>query len=391
MHIRYCRAPGKTFLGFNISMQTFEEAPAAAMGGDGSEFIGDFSSTEQSRLAAFSLGGYCYATTSIVPTRSSHDHRSSKHTHGDALLCTAGVRSLVPYNRSMHEQRALFFPGHHRNRLLTHFYSLLFFASEHEDRRAKRFMRDRLRYHDEIFCTGSRVVEKLLMLQVLADHPSLRVSTSSSSINHEEEGIALKLLSLMERNAIAYSSRGDGDNDTTTDSSTTYSYDAEEPAITPSVMELIHRGLFPPSYVAFHIRRGDFQQTQTRQSAEKIVEQTNALVPNRSTRIAYIATDESNRSFFAPFMREYRAVYFLADLKSGTDIDTINQNYVGMIEQVVCANADVFIGTPLSTFTAYITRIRGYMNRTLSSAHQRASVRVPGAVLDRSGGLFAID
>lgn len=251
-------------------------------------------------------------------------------------------------------------------------------------------MRDRLRYHDEIFCTGSRVVEKLLMLQVLADHPSLRVSTSSSSINHEEEGIALKLLSLMERNAIAYSSRGDGDNNTNTDSSTTYSYDAEEPAITPSVMELIHRGLFPPSYVAFHIRRGDFQQTQTRQSAEKIVEQTNTLVPNRSTRIAYIATDESNRSFFAPFMREYRAVYFLADLKSGTDIDTINQNYVGMIEQVVCANADVFIGTPLSTFTAYITRIRGYMNRTLSSAHQRASVRVPGAVLDRSGGLFAI-
>ena len=213
------------------------------------------------------------------------------------------------------------------------------------------------------------------MLQVLADHPSLRVSTSSSPINDEEEGIALKLLSLMERNAIAYSSRGDSD---------------KEPAITPSVMELIHRGLFPPSYVAFHIRRGDFQQTQTRQSAEKIVEQTNALVPNRSTRIAYIATDESNRSFFAPFMREYRAVYFLADLKSGTDIDTINQNYVGMIEQVVCANADVFIGTPLSTFTAYITRIRGYMNRTLSSAHQRA-VRVPGAVLDRSGGLFATD
>lgn len=283
----------------------------------------------------------------------------------------------------MHEQRTLFFPGHHRNRLLTHFYSLLFFASEREDRRAKRFMRDRLRYHDEIFCTGSRIVEKLLMLQVLADYP----------MNAEgEEGIALELLNLMERNAIAYSSRGDGDNNNTTadSSTTTYSYDAEEPAIAPSVMELIHHGLLPPSYVAFHIRRGDFQQTQTRRSAEKIVEQTNALVPNRSTRIAYIATDESNRSFFAPFMREYRAVYFLSDLKSNTDIDNINQNYVGMIEQVVCANADVFIGTPLSTFTAYITRIRGYMNRTLSSAHQRASVRIPGAVLDRSGGFYAV-
>lgn len=314
----------------------------------------------------------------------------AEHINGDALLYTAGVRSLVAYNRSMHEERTLFFPGHHRNRLLTHFYSLLFFATEREERRAKRFMRDRLRYHDEIFCTSSRIVEKLLMLQVLAYHPSLRVG--NSSINDEKVGIALELLSLMERNAIAYSSRADGDNNTTTDSSITYSYDAEEPAIAPGVMELIHRGLLPPSYVAFHIRRGDFQQTQTRQSAEKIVEQTNALVPNRSTRIAYIATDESNRSFFAPFMREYRAVYFLSDLKSGTDIDTINQNYVGMIEQVVCANADVFIGTPLSTFTAYITRIRGYMNRTLSSeALERASVRVPGAVLDRSGGDYAMD
>jgi len=38
-------------------MQTSEEESVAAVLGDGSEFIGDFSSTEQSRLAAFSLGG----------------------------------------------------------------------------------------------------------------------------------------------------------------------------------------------------------------------------------------------------------------------------------------------------------------------------------------------
>ena len=69
MHVRHYRAPGKTFLGFNISMQTSEDA-AAAMGGDGSEFIGDFSSTEQSRLAASSLGGYCDVAMDIVPTRS---------------------------------------------------------------------------------------------------------------------------------------------------------------------------------------------------------------------------------------------------------------------------------------------------------------------------------
>ena len=104
-------------------------------------------------------------------------------------------------------------------------------------------------------------------------------------------------------------------------------------------------------------------------------------------------------------MQAYGAVYFLEDLKNGTDVDEINQNYVGMIEQVVCANADVFIGTPLSTFTAYITRMRGFMNRTITHFPQGHSenmksiknnknnhdknnniinVREPAALVDRS-------
>jgi hypothetical protein len=50
--------------------------------------------------------------------------------------------------------------------------------------------------------------------------------------------------------------------------------------------------------------------------------------------------------------------------KKGINIDSINHNHVGMIEQIVCANAYTFIGTPLSTYTSYITRLRGYMNIT---------------------------
>ena len=174
--------------------------------------------------------------------------------------------------------------------------------------------------------------------------------------------------------------------------------------------EDVRSGRVLPTYVAFHIRRGDFQQKHTRLEAADIVRLTNHLVPDRHTKVAYISTDEGNRTFFEPFMKEYGAVYFLADLKNGTNVDEINQNYVGMIEQVVCANADVFIGTPLSTFTAYITRIRGFMNRTITHVPQLATrtslrssdhnlgtnaitskstpthnVRVPAAVTDRSG------
>lgn len=50
-------------------------------------------------------------------------------------------------------------------------------------------------------------------------------------------------------------------------------------------------------------------------------------------------------------------------------MEGLNENYVGMVEQLICANAHTFIGTPLSTFTSYITRMRGHINDT---AHLRA-------------------
>jgi len=73
------------------------------------------------------------------------------------------------------------------------------------------------------------------------------------------------------------------------------------PSTSSSIFSLV-----APEYVAFHIRRGDFQQTQTRLSAEAIVRLTRELVPDRSHRIAYIATDETNRTFFQPFFQEYK-------------------------------------------------------------------------------------
>lgn len=163
------------------------------------------------------------------------------------------------------------------------------------------------RYHDEIFCVASRIIEKLLILQ---DKPQTDVSSL--------------------------------------------------PRITPGSLN----GL-DSSYVAFHIRRGDFQQKHTRLPADEIMNLTAHLVPDRHQRVAYIATDESDRAFFQPFFDNYQAVYFLQDVQAGSGIDQVNGNYVGMIEQVVCAGAHTFIGTPLSTFTAYITRMRGYLNRTI--------------------------
>jgi hypothetical protein len=297
----------------------------------------------------------------------------------------------------MHAQRAIYFSGAEPNRLLTHFYSMLFFATPLEEHRAKRFMRDRLRYHDQIFCTGSEIIEKLLKLQALLllhlpETPSTDTGVDAAVVNAR---VAAEILQLVEHSK--------------QDTHAVSAHDHGAEVGKGLEQEDVRSGRVLPQYVAFHIRRGDFQQKHTRLPAEQIVELTNHLVKDKHKKVAYISTDEGNRSFFEPFIRTYGAVYFLGDLKNGTNIDEINQNYVGMIEQVVCANADVFIGTPLSTFTAYITRMRGFMNRTIthfpsavetqgientagrtpiggnSARGPHPSVRRPAALVDRAG------
>jgi hypothetical protein len=309
-------------------------------------------------------------------------------------VCYTEKRVLLPYNSSMHAHRAIFFSGSEPNRLLTHFYSMLFFATPLEEHRAKRFMRDRLRYHDQIFCTASEIVEKLLKLQglLLTHLPSAARGAETGTAGQSSEAttdprVAAEILQLVEHSpSDAHAIHG-------ADAAAHLAADADADKAHNSELEDVRSGRVVPQYVAFHIRRGDFQQKHTRLPAEEIVALTNHLVQDKHKKVAYISTDEGNRTFFEPFIRTYGAVYFLGDLKNGTNIDEINQNYVGMIEQVVCASADVFIGTPLSTFTAYITRMRGFMNRTIThfppqrtrNSAGRVSVREPAALVDRSG------
>ena len=164
----------------------------------------------------------------------------------------------------------------------------------------KRFVRDRVRYHDVVYCIASKIASKL---KALSD------ALSSSY----------------------------------------------------------------PNYVTFHIRRGDFQHKWVKIPAEEIIVNIKKenLIPNMHQRIAYIATDEKNASFFQPFRQVFKAVYFLDDFKK--EFETLeNKNWLGLIDKVVASTGDVFIGTPLSTFTSYITRMRGYRNETFPGLYGRS-------------------
>jgi hypothetical protein len=243
-------SPGKTFISFNITRDPVTGQPV----------FGDISDTTTRRYQLFAIN-----------------------------------RKPVIYDEEFDSHRAIYFPGHDENRLLTHFYSMLYFPDLAVDRMSKRFMRDRVRYLDEIFCGASKVVDILAKI-------------SASSIANAG-----------------------------------------------------------PRYVAYHIRRGEFQQKHTRLEAAVILNNTWHLIPDKRDRIVYIATDESDRSFFQPFFDNFKQVKFLSDFSALAAIDEMNPNHLGMVEQIICAAADIFIGTPLSTFTAYITRMRGYMNDSVTT------------------------
>lgn len=295
-------SPGKTFLAFNIS--------------GGERINEDFNKP------------VIYGTFHDV-TRRRMDH-----------ITMDMARQLYPYNNFFHSQRTIYLPGHDKNRLLTLWYSYFFFAEPSVERSAKRYMRDRVRYHDVIFCAAGRVID--LLYSEIASYKNVPKNVPG---NVPKKVLSMKDISKRKKeiSVLPLASYKQGND--------------------RRVYRLM---LMNSSYIAYHIRRGDFQQKHTRLEAQDILDSTLSLIPgNRKKWVVYISTDETNRTFFEPFRRTFRSVRFLSDYTESAELSEMNQNHLGMLEQVVCANAHTFIGTPLSTFTSFITRMRGYMDRSV--------------------------
>ena len=108
---------------------------------------------------------------------------------------------------------------------------------------------------------------------------------------------------------------------------------------------------------SMHVRRTDFQTLNVYKDG--VVGAESIVVENYFNlgRTVYIATDEQNKNFFQPMMERY-TVLFLGDFMHL--LEGVDPNFYGMIEQLVIARGDKFVGTFYSTFTAYVNRIRGY-------------------------------
>jgi GDP-fucose protein O-fucosyltransferase len=143
-------------------------------------------------------------------------------------------QDLCVYDEDMRKERVVHFMCYHkmRVRLLVHFYAFLFFEDWREDLWMKRFMRDHVRYIDEIQCAAARIVN------AMREHAKSKNASDPSG-----------------------------------------------------------------QFDTFHVRRGDFQFKQTRIEASEIVKNTRDILSPGST--IYVATDERDKSFFAPMKAQY--------------------------------------------------------------------------------------
>lgn len=114
------------------------------------------------------------------------------------------------------------------------------------------------------------------------------------------------------------------------------------------------------SYYSIHIRRNDFQYKDLFIDCNQILDNIKDIIPFGSK--LYIATDQRDKTFFDPLAEHYK-LFFYEDIRGKVGIySEFDNNYIPIIEQLICTRSIKFVGNKLSTLSSYIYRLRGYMN-----------------------------
>ena len=79
------------------------------------------------------------------------------------MLIGSGRRQVYTYGDKVQNSKVLHLMGDHRSgaRMLVHFYEFLHFENYHHDLWSKRFVRDHLRYIDQIQCVAAKIVQAM--------------------------------------------------------------------------------------------------------------------------------------------------------------------------------------------------------------------------------------
>jgi hypothetical protein len=126
---------------------------------------------------------------------------------------------------------------------------------------------------------------------------------------------------------------------------------------------LARHGLAPGSFVAAHIRRGDFQYhdirgLSDREVAEAVHEQAVALkVVDAKQCDVLLCGDEDMTSLVATLERRNGSIRVVCWSKTPME----QTRHDPIVDMLCCAAAGAFLGTPLSTFSTGIEQWRGRM------------------------------
>lgn len=144
-----------------------------------------------------------------------------------------------------------------------------------------------------------------------------------------------------------------------------------KPNFVEAAMKIVHwlKREHGGAYHSMHVRRGDFMwcgYKYTCCTMEDVVKHIEPHIVHPMNACLYIATDSDDLSEFSVVATKYRVVTLQDVLGHANEDDdgglVIDPVYYGMIEQIICAHGTKFFSHPLSTFSNYVHRLRGYMN-----------------------------
>lgn len=161
----------------------------------------------------------------------------------------------------------------------------------------------------------------------------------------------------------------------------------------PEVLHNVRRVLVEIGrpFNAIHVRRTDHKRSRMF-SVNHWLSQLARKKALKRTKMLYIATDETNYTWFFPLKKAGYQLLFAKDFAIFRDIMKTNkitgQDILGYHEQIVCSRALVFIGSSYSTFSSFIKRTRAarywdwhhfqnlkFLSAKLLSIHKTNSVK----------------
>lgn len=290
------------------------------------------------------------------------------------LYKIGNIREMRHYNETLYNMNMLYFPGTYdtKYRMLVPYYTFYYHEDDHIASIYRRIGRDRMKLDDNFFCLAGKIIRKI------HDDTATLLSTSSYSRHHDKAHKFLKhrlyLHSIGHKINTPYGNSNSTDPDISSVDPSKFPLQISQRTAGGKITTPANYTLGDANYFAMHIRRGDFKDFfkpsyLNGEELNKIVEEV--FDPNIS-KVIYVATDEKDLTYFDKirqagkfelrFMKDYQDIIDNYQISGPGFSPNSNKdpNIIAMVEQIICANAHTFMGTPLSTFSAYIGRLRGW-------------------------------